>query len=138
MHELSIGNRIVELASDCVREAGGARATAVTVRIGALTCVHEDALRFCYELVRESTPLAAAELRIIRVPVTIWCGACGRAVELPGIQKLACPTCGTPSGDIRAGCELDLESIELEPIELDEPDDLVKPASQAASGEATA
>jgi hydrogenase nickel incorporation protein HypA/HybF len=86
---------------------------AVTLKIGALSCVHGDALRFSFNLVREGTPLAAAELRIVTVPVVIWCAACGREVALPGIQKLACPECGTPSGDIRAGRELDLESIEL-------------------------
>jgi hydrogenase nickel incorporation protein HypA/HybF len=75
--------------------------------------VHEDALRFSFSLVREGTPLADAELRIVTVPVAIWCAACGREVTLPGIQKFACPECGTPSGDIRAGRELDLESIEL-------------------------
>jgi hypothetical protein len=34
-------------------------------------------------------------------------------VDLPGIQSLACPACGTTSGDIRAGRELDLESLEI-------------------------
>jgi Zn finger protein HypA/HybF involved in hydrogenase expression len=34
-------------------------------------------------------------------------------MELPGIQRLACPACGTPTGDIRAGRELDLETIEV-------------------------
>jgi len=112
MHELSIASRLVEIAGDRCREAN-ARAKVVTLRVGALSCVHEDALRFSFELVREGTPLADAELRIVSVPVTIWCGACGREVELPGIQRFACPACGTPSGDIRAGRELDLESIEL-------------------------
>ena len=92
MHELSIANRIVEIAGDRCREEA-ARAKVVTVRIGALSCVHEDALRFSFELVREGTPLADAELRVVTVPVA--------------------PACGTPSGDIRAGRELDLESIEL-------------------------
>jgi hydrogenase nickel incorporation protein HypA/HybF len=112
VHELSIANRIVEIASERCREEG-ARAKAVTLRIGALSCVHEDALRFSFDLVREGTPLADATLRIVSVPVTIWCGPCGREVALPGIQKFACPACGTPSGDIRGGRELDLESIEL-------------------------
>lgn len=112
MHELSIANRIVELVAEQVDAATG-RATAVTVRIGALAGVHEDALRFSFDLVREGTPAAAAELRIVHVPVVIWCAACGREATLPGIQKFACPACGTPSGDIRAGRELDLESIDL-------------------------
>jgi hydrogenase nickel incorporation protein HypA/HybF len=85
----------------------------VTLRIGALSCVHEDALRFSFDIVREGTPLADAELRIVAIPVTIWCAACGREAALASIQKFACPDCGTPSGDIRSGRELDLESIEL-------------------------
>ncbi len=113
MHELSIASRIVEIASEQCRDAGTVRAVAVTLRIGRLSCVHEDALRFSFGLVGEGTPLAGAELRVVHVPATIWCGPCGREVELPGIQRFACPVCGTPSGDIRAGRELDLESIEL-------------------------
>ena len=113
MHELSIAQRVVELVADEVRAAGAVRAIGVTLRIGALSCVHEDALRFSFDLVGEGTPAAGAELRIVAVPVTIWCAACGHEVALPGIQKFACPDCGTPSGDIRAGRELDLESIEL-------------------------
>jgi len=113
MHELSIASNVVELASSHCRTAGGTRVAVVTLRIGRLSCVHEDALRYGFDLVREGTPLAGAELRIHHVAVAIWCAACDREVELPGIQRFACPVCGTPSGDIRAGRELDLESIEL-------------------------
>lgn len=113
MHELSIANRIIELVTEHVRNAGATRAAVVTLRLGDLSCVHEDALRFSFDLVRERTPAADAELRIVRVPVMIWCPTCGREVVLPGIQKFACPACGTVSSDIRAGRELDLESIEL-------------------------
>jgi len=113
VHELSIASRVVELVAEQVRAAGAERATAVTLRIGELSCVHEDALRFSFDLVREGTPAADAELRIVTVPVTIWCAACDRTVVLPGIRKFACPICGTASGDIRAGRELDLDSIEV-------------------------
>ncbi len=114
MHELSIAHRLVELVTEHVAAAAARRAAVVTVRIGALVAVHDAALRFSFELVREGTPAATAELRVVPVPVTIWCGPCGRELALSGIQTLACPACGTPSGDVRAGRELDLESIELE------------------------
>ncbi len=122
MHELSIASRVVELVGEQVCAAGGGRVAAITLKIGALSCVHEDALRFSFNLVRDGTPLADAELRIVTVPVMIWCAVCGREVTLRGIQKFACPECGTPSGDFRAGRELDLESIELidEPAEVTE------------------
>ncbi|MFM7034781.1 MAG: hydrogenase maturation nickel metallochaperone HypA [Planctomycetia bacterium] len=114
MHELSIVTKIVEIATHHVREAGGSRVIAVTLRIGRLSCVHEDALRYGFDLVREGTPLAGAELRIVAVPVSVWCPRCEAAFELPGIQRFACPSCGHLSADIRTGRELDLESIEIE------------------------
>jgi hydrogenase nickel incorporation protein HypA/HybF len=113
MHELSIATTIVEIAARHLREAGEDRAAAVTLRIGRLACVHDEALRHGFEMVSEGTPLAGAELRIVAVPVRLWCSRCEAEFELPGIQRFACPLCSTPSADIRAGRELDLESIEL-------------------------
>jgi hydrogenase nickel incorporation protein HypA/HybF len=113
MHELSIATNIVEIASQHVLEAGGGRVAAVTLRIGRLSCVHEEALRYSFELVREGTLLAGAELRIVAVPVRVWCPRCAAEFELPGIQRFACPICSTPSADICAGRELDLESIDI-------------------------
>jgi hydrogenase nickel incorporation protein HypA/HybF len=113
MHELSIAANVVDLATRHVSEQGGGRVAAVTLRIGSLSCVHEDALRFSFDLVREGTPLEGAELRIVAVPVKVWCAACQAERELPGIQRFACPVCDAPTADIRAGRELDLESIEL-------------------------
>ena len=82
MHELSIATNIVEIASQHVREAGGGRVAAVTLRIGRLSCVHEDALRYSFELVREGTPLAGADLRIVAVPVRVWCPRCAAEFEI--------------------------------------------------------
>ena len=113
MHELSIATRIVETVREHVAGAGGGEVRRVTLRIGRLAGVHEDPLRFSFDLVREGTPLAAAELAVINVPVSIWCPTCASEVELHGVQSFACTACGTRSGDIRAGRELDLESIEL-------------------------
>lgn len=113
MHELSIAARVVEQAAEHCRAAGGHRVVSVTLRIGRLACVSESALRLAFEALREGTPLESAELRIIDVPVRIRCPACAAEVDLPGIQSLACPACGTVSGDLRAGRELDLEALEI-------------------------
>jgi hydrogenase nickel incorporation protein HypA/HybF len=118
MHELSIAANVVAVVARHAAAHGGGRVVAVTLRIGRLACVHEEALRYGFELVRVDTPLATAELRIVSVPVRVWCAACRAERELPGIQRFACPGCGTPTGDIRAGRELDVDSIEL----VDTPD----------------
>jgi len=113
MHELSIATRVVALATDHAAAHGDCRVAAVTLRIGRLSCVHEDALRSAFDIARQGTPLAGAGLRIVVVPVRVWCPECRTERELPGIQRLACPACGRPTGDIRAGHELDVESLEL-------------------------
>jgi hydrogenase nickel incorporation protein HypA/HybF len=113
MHELSIASSIVEIVGEHARREGGGRVASVTLRIGRLSCVHEDALRYSFDLVTEGTPLAGATLAVIEVPVRIWCALCKAVVELPGIQRFACPACGHLSGDIRAGRELEIESIQI-------------------------
>ncbi len=113
MHELSIANRLVEIASELAENEGVSTIASITLRIGALSCVHRKALEFSFELVTKDTPLEGAMLKIIDVPVTIFCAECEREVELPGIQRFRCPVCDTPSSDIRQGQELDIESIEV-------------------------
>lgn len=113
MHELSIANSIVDIATDYLRQHAAQRVQSVTLRLGALSCVHKSALEFCFELVSDGTPLAGARLRFVDVPVAIFCEPCQREVELPDIQRFRCPICGTPSADVRRGQELDVETIEI-------------------------
>jgi hydrogenase nickel incorporation protein HypA/HybF len=114
MHELSIAASIVEQATELCHRSGGRRVTEITLRIGRLAGVHLAALRFGFDLVAADTPLAAATLTIVEVPVRVWCPACSAAVELPGLQRFACPACGLPTGEIRTGRELEIESLALE------------------------
>jgi hydrogenase nickel incorporation protein HypA/HybF len=113
VHELSIANRLVEIATEVAENEGAQKIESITLRIGALSCVHKKALEFSFELVTKETALEGATLKIIDVPVTIFCAECACEVELPGIQRFRCPVCDTPSADIRGGKELDIESIEV-------------------------
>ena len=113
MHELSIAVKLVTLAAAEARAAGAERVARVRLRIGRLAGVHAEPLRFAFAAARTGTPLAEAELVIDEVPVRVWCPSCAAEGELPGVQPLACPTCGAATGDIRAGHELELESLEV-------------------------
>jgi hydrogenase nickel incorporation protein HypA/HybF len=113
MHELSIANSLVEIATEHATEAGAQKVNSITLRIGALSCVHRNALEFSFELVTMDTLLEGATLKIIDVPVRVFCIPCDHEVQLPGIQSFRCPACNTPSADIRQGKELDIDSIEI-------------------------
>ncbi len=113
MHELSIANSIVEIVTEYATGNGAAGVSSITLRLGALSCVHKNALQFSFELVTKDTLLEGAGLRFIDVPVSVFCKTCNCEVELPGIQRFCCPACDTPCGDVRRGKELDIESIEI-------------------------
>ena len=113
MHELSIAMRLVEMVEAELAAAGGGRVELVRLRIGQLAGVHEAALRFAFEQARAGTVASEATLSITDLAVAVFCPNCQQILELPTMTPLACPACGQPTGDIRQGQELDLESIEL-------------------------
>jgi hydrogenase nickel incorporation protein HypA/HybF len=113
MHELSIAMRVIDLAAGHLRAAGGGRVAAVRLRVGRLAGVVPDALRSALAMAARGTAFEAAAIEIDEVPVRIWCPACEREVDLPGLVPLACPACGTRSGDVRGGHDLELESLAL-------------------------
>lgn len=113
MHELSIANSLIEIATEHAEKYGAHKIDSITLRVGALSCVHKSALEFSFELVTKDTMLEGARLKFIDVPVAVYCAVCEAEVELPGVQRFRCPKCDTPSADIRRGQELDVETIEI-------------------------
>jgi hydrogenase nickel incorporation protein HypA/HybF len=122
MHELSIAHSLVELAGSSAAAAGATRVRSVHLRLGALSGVVKGSLEFCYEIATADTLLAGSILIVQELPVVVHCAVCFWDVELASIQSFRCPACNTPSGDIRQGRELEIESIEIDVAGDDLPD----------------
>jgi hydrogenase nickel incorporation protein HypA/HybF len=112
MHELSIALSILDMAAEEAERHGG-RVVMVHLRLGPFSGVVPGALASAYELAREGTPLAQAELRIEVVPVVAWCPACA-AERTPAFPELLCPACGVPTPEVRRGRELEVVALEIE------------------------
>ena len=108
MHELSVSSAVVDTA---LRHAAGRRVTVVTVRIGHLRQVVPDSLAFYFELVTRETLCEGARLEQVLVPARLRCGDCAREWD-PEDALFRC-TCGG-RGEVLAGNELEVESIEVE------------------------
>ncbi|MGO8757273.1 MAG: hydrogenase maturation nickel metallochaperone HypA [Terracidiphilus sp.] len=126
MHELSIAASIVETVTESAAAYPGARIKAVRLRVGVLASVVEDSLQFCWELATEGSPLAGAALVIQKMPVVVHCDGCGADSEIADLQSFRCPCCGEQAADFLGGRELEIESIELE-----EPDPAEAPIGAA-------
>ena len=68
MHEFSLCESIVETLTTQTRQQGFTQVRRVWLEIGALANVELDALRFAFEIVRQNTVAATAELDIITLP----------------------------------------------------------------------
>src|SRR5262245_21417085 len=99
MHELSIALSILDLVAD-EAERRVVRVTAVHLRLGPLSGVVREALVSAYDLARENSPVAEAELVVEEVPVVVSCPSCNAERALPSVQELRCPVCGTPTSEV--------------------------------------
>jgi hydrogenase nickel incorporation protein HypA/HybF len=111
---MSLAVGILEIAEEESRRLGGARVTAIRLKLGPLAGVVKEALEFSFEVARESTPLTDAVLKIEDGPVTTDCPACGGLRTVRSIQDRRCADCGTPAVRIAGGDELEVTGIEIE------------------------
>ena len=114
MHELSIALSMIEMATEEAERHGGAKVTALHIRLGPLSGVVKDALLFSYEVASNGTILEGSQLVIEDVPVAIYCSECQAEQRLESIQRFCCPVCGTLSSEVVRGRELEFVAMEIE------------------------
>lgn len=111
MHELSLCEALVREVEALLRREGAARATRVTVSVGALSGVEPDALVFAFPLAAENTACTGAELVVARVPARLRCRACGATSETH-TPWAACPACGSLETELSGGRDFLLTGLE--------------------------
>ncbi|MEM9665995.1 MAG: hydrogenase maturation nickel metallochaperone HypA [Bacteroidota bacterium] len=114
MHELSIATSLVASAEEAARAAGARRVLRVHLRLGALSGVVRHALDFAYAMVIEGTLLEGSELVVQELPVVVYCATCEAEQTLPTITCFRCPTCDTPTPDVRQGREMEIDHLDAE------------------------
>jgi hydrogenase nickel incorporation protein HypA/HybF len=113
MHELSIATAILERAQAASSENGGARVTKIGLRMGEISGVEGDALKFGIEALSKDTPLQGVVLDIEFCKRRQRCAGCAAEFEPVGFSP-ACPTCHGDQSECIAGKELDVMFFELE------------------------
>lgn len=112
MHEVSLMQDTIILATSQARQAGAHRIHRLVLRVGTLSGAVPETLEFVFDLVAKGTMAEGATLEIERVPIRCYCSTCGREFAPPDFV-CECPDCGQPSTDIRGGRELQLTSLEV-------------------------
>jgi len=112
MHELSLMEEVRRQALAAATAEGAERIEAITLRVGELSGVERDALRFAFPVVMEGSIAEGARLRIEREAAVCLCGPCGLSFRVRD-GGCDCPRCGAISDHLISGRELRLVSLEV-------------------------
>jgi hydrogenase nickel incorporation protein HypA/HybF len=117
MHEMGIALQIIEIATESIpADAGDVRVEKINLKIGKLSAVVPDSLKFCFNVAIKDTPLDGAELVIQELPVMARCKECGTQSTINS-ASFTCENCTSGALEFLSGRELDIESIEVAPKE---------------------
>lgn len=117
MHELSVTESILNIASEYAQNSGASRVTAINLVIGQLSSIVDDSVRFYWDLVAENSLCQGAALHFERIAAKLVCQDCGLEYNIP--ERLTpCPRCASFNTRVVSGEEFFVESIEIEKEEI--------------------
>ncbi len=109
MHELAVTEDILRIVQE---HAGQAQVTDIHLVIGDLASFVDDSIQFYFDLLAPDTVAEEAKLHFHRVKTRFRCRQCQTEFEPEG-RNWICPACGAMGGDVIAGKEFYVESIEV-------------------------
>ncbi len=110
---MSITQEILRIAVEHAGQAGAKRITDIHLVIGALSSVVDDSVQFYFDFLSPDTLAEGAQLHFERIEARLRCRACGREFAPQGMNW-NCPQCDAVGGEVVAGREFYLDSIEVD------------------------
>jgi hydrogenase nickel incorporation protein HypA/HybF len=117
MHEVGIASSILEAAHVETARRPGAKLIGIGVRIGVLSGVDTDALRFAFECITSETGDEKVVLTTEKCPRVNRCEDCGHEFPSPQLSPFTdapCPRCHSVSTKFVSGDQLDIAFVEVE------------------------
>ena len=113
MHEMSLAESVLQIIEEAAVAQKFVRVKTVWLEIGQLSCVEQEAMRFCFDAAMQDSIAQGARLEIIEVAGTGWCETCACDVPLAALYE-ACPKCGGYGLNITGGDAMRVKELEVE------------------------
>ena len=113
MHEMSIIAGVIDAVVPSAEQAGATRVLAITLRIGDMTEVVDEALEFAFEALTDGTLCEGAQLIVNKIHPRSLCFECGNEFDHDRFHR-SCPACGSYETTLLQGRELAIDSIEVD------------------------
>jgi len=112
MHEMSLAQNVREIIEQAARDQGFSQVTTVWLEIGRLSCVEQEAMRFCFTAAMQGSVAEDAQLEIIDTPGRGLCPKCSHEAEIENVYD-ACPQCGSYGLQLVAGDAMRVKELEV-------------------------
>ncbi len=113
MHEVTLCQNAIEIIEQQALLSGAKRVTSVWLELSTVSCIEENALRFCFDIVCRNTLAEGAELNIHIVPAQAWCRECQQTISIARFDS-GCSHCGSHNLQIDSGDAMRVKQIEIE------------------------
>lgn len=103
----------LNVALERARREGAEQIYSIRLRVGKLSGVAPDALRFAFDALAIGTPAAGARLEIEEIPARFQCDRCHKPYPAESLTE-KCPFCHSTGTLMQLGRDLELASLEVE------------------------
>jgi hydrogenase nickel incorporation protein HypA/HybF len=115
VHEVSIALGMVDELTRIARENNAKKITLINLRIGKMSGIVTDSLKFAFDAIKLEHPLLlSAEIMINEVPLIYKCNDCNKSFETEDIYFPSCSNCESYNLELISGEEQHIENVELE------------------------
>ena len=121
MHELAVTENILCIAIEEGQAQQATRVSDIYMTIGRLSSIVDDSVQFFWDHISKDTLCEGAILHFNRPPAIFKCNKCGQEFEILD-DLLPCPACKSFDLEILSGNEMQVEYIEINTEEKDEPE----------------
>jgi hydrogenase nickel incorporation protein HypA/HybF len=115
VHEVSIATAMISELTRIAGENNARKVTAVNLRIGRLSGIVTDSLKFAFDIIKLDHPLlSSAEIMIEEIPLKYECRECLSIFETDNAFYPSCPDCRSYKLNLLSGEEMDIKDLEIE------------------------
>ncbi len=111
MHELSIAKEIITIVKESIPDSTW-KVKTVKVKVGKLSGVLIDSLKFSYESIVRNTELEGSQIDVEEIPLKLFCRKCLNEFDTND-YIFYCVNCNSSEIEVKAGNELFVSEVEL-------------------------
>lgn len=112
MHELSVTESILNIATNHAAKAGAIKVTDIHLVIGKLSTIVGESVQFYWDIISKDTICESSRLHFTHKEARFYCLDCQNEFNIEN-EMTPCPSCESTHVQLISGEEFYLDSIEI-------------------------